>query len=352
MNDTPTQNLDLLRRLTASILDVQRPAYSLRQDLLDLTKILADAGTFPALPRENISDGETHTSNGIAISPIQAAMCAADIVRTVQFLRGTHAAIARRRGQCPNRAVQVLYAGCGPYATLAVPLMSIFAPGEVKFTILDLHPGSIESVKSIIETLGLGVFVDGYEVTDAGSYRIRPDRTPDVIVIELMRACLEAEPQVAVTRHLLPQAPDAILIPEEVRIDLVLVNRSREFDLEGVVLKGGTFQRDRIAKSSVFVLNREAVHSWQEIGGDRLPGSTARIPDPLEQRYQPMLFTTIRVFQDVVLKDYASGLTLPQKLPNHRAVKSGDLLQFHYELGQYPQLRVEVRGANNETNVK
>ncbi len=150
----------------------------------------------------------------------------------------------------------------------------------------------------------------------AGSYRVCPDQPPDVILMEIMQACLESEPQVAITRHLLKQAPHAILVPEEVCVDLARVDPSREFDLNGLEGNRGPIQRDRIHVASVFVLNRESVESWYGNCSKRLPASTVRIPDPLEQRYQPMLFTAIRIYKNHILKDYDSGLHIPRQA-NH-----------------------------------
>jgi hypothetical protein len=342
MIDLPTQKLGPLRSVTSSILDSQRPAHSLRQVVVEMTTILTDSGTIRTARQEDISGGETRTYNGLALSPTMAAMCADDFVRTIEFIRGTHAAIVDIRKRYPDRPARVLYAGCGPYATLAVPLMAIFSPKEATFTLLDVHPESIESVKSIVDTLGLADCVANFETLDAGLYRVYPNRPPDVILMEIMQACLESEPQVAITRHLLPQAPNAILIPEEVRVDLTLVDPSREFDLDGLERNGGDIQRDRIPVASVFVVNRETVNSWKSNCSNRLPGSAGRIPDSMEQRYQPMLFTRIRVYQNHILKDYDSGLTCPRRLSIEGAIKAGDTIQFHYELGRQPRLKGEV----------
>jgi hypothetical protein len=337
MIDLHPPNLGLLRNVTLSIRDSQRPAHSLRPEVVEMTKILTDSQSLRT-SRENISQGETLTHNGLALSPTMAAMCADDFVRTIRFIRGTHAAIVDVRKQHPHRAARVLEIGCGPNATLVVPLMTIFSPEEAVFTLLDIHPESIESAKCIVETLGLGGSVAGWETMDAGSYRIDPDSTPDVILMEIMRACLQSEPQVALTRHLLPQAPDAILVPEEVRVELALVNPSREFSLDGVERDAGDIQRDRIPVASVFVLNRETVNSWRSICGTRLPGFTIRLPDSMPREYQPMLFTNIRVYQKHVLMDYDSGLTCPKTFSS----EAGVTISFHYELGQNPRLISEV----------
>ncbi|MGC1374700.1 MAG: class I SAM-dependent methyltransferase, partial [Anaerolineales bacterium] len=275
-------------------------------------------------------------------SPSMAARCADDFVRTIEFIRGTHAAIADIRKQYPARPARVLYAGCGPYATLAAPLMAIFSPQEAAFTLLDIHSESIESAKCIAATLGLADRVARCETMDAALYRIDPDQPPDVILMEMMQACLKSEPQVAIARHLLLQAPRAILIPEEVRIDLVLVDLSREFALDDLEQNTGGIQRDRIPVAPVFVVNREAVHLWESIGGNRLPGLAARLPDPMQQRYRPMLFTNIRIYQDHVLKDYDSGLTCPRHFSSDMPIQAGDTIYFHYELGRQPRLKGEA----------
>jgi hypothetical protein len=277
--------------------------------------MLAGSQTQLSAREVDISSGETQTSNGLAISPKMAALCADDYMRTITFIRGMDAAILDVQNRFPGRPVRVLYAGCGPYATLAVPLMVIFPATEVTFTLLDVHPESIESARSIVDSLGVAGSVTGFETMDAAAYQASADQPPDIILMEIMRACLETEPQVAVTRHLLKQAPHAILVPEEVRVDLVLMDPSCEFDLADTELNQTPVERDRISVATVFVMNRETVKSWDKIDGNRLPAAVVQIPEPLEPRYQPMLFTTVRTYQNHLLKDYDSGLICPMQLP-------------------------------------
>jgi hypothetical protein len=307
-----------------------------------MTKILVDSQTIRTTRQKDISSGETRTANGLALSPTMAAMCADDFMRTIEFIRGTHAAIVDLRKRFPDRPIRVLYVGCGPYATLTVPLMAILSSNEATFTFLDVHPGSIKSAKSIVDTLRLADSVASFETVDAGSYRVCPEQPPDVILMEIMQACLESEPQVAIARQLLKQAPRAVLIPEEVRIELTLVDTSREFDLDGLERDRGIIQRDRIPVASVFVVNRETVKSWEGNYSNRLTASTVRIPDSLEQRYQPMLFTVIRIYKNHILKDYDSGLTCPRTPSIDGALKPGDTIQFYYELGSRPRLSGQV----------
>ena len=75
------------------------------------------------------------------------------------------------------------------------------------------------AVKSIVRRLRLGGSVASYVVADACHYKIPKDEMPDVILSEPMNAALEFEPQVAIMRHLLGQAPGARLVPESVQVD-------------------------------------------------------------------------------------------------------------------------------------
>jgi hypothetical protein len=331
-----------LRRLTHLLLESTEPVYALRPEVMGLTEILAAAQRQPTTRHADIAGGETRTPNGLAVSPQMAQMCADEYVRTIVFLRGLHTAVGEARRRFPGRPARVLYAGCGPYATLAVPLMTVHSAQEVAFTLLDIHAESIASARSIIASLGLADSVADFVTGDAGAYQVDSDFPPDIIVLEVMQACLEAEPQVAVTRHLLGQAPAAILVPEEIRIELTLVDQAREFDVNCLQENREPVPRDRIPVAPVFALGRETVASWHAIDGDVLPAATVRIPAGCAPRYRPLLFTRIQIFQDHILHDYDSSLTCPKPVDLGGVAAPGAMVRFRYELGRYPRLVAEV----------
>ena len=334
-----------LQRITERLLNPASPAHSLRPEVLQLSKILTSASSNPTALAENGSSGETQTPNGLAISPGFAARCADDFVRTIEFVRGTHEAIGEVRKLIPNRPARILYVGCGPLATLAVPLMTAFTPAAATFTLIDLHADSIESAKCVVTTLGLAASVVDFVCGDAMSYCLSTAEAPDLLLLETMQACLEREPQVAIARHLLKQSPEAILLPQEVRIDLNFVDLSREFDWSNQPPPADLSRRDRLQAGAVFVLNRYTIKSWEDHRGAELPAAVVTIPDQLETRYEPLLFTTIRVYGDHVLKDYDSGLTYPRRPTIVGTMRPGDSIQFHYELGSRPGLRGQVTVA-------
>jgi len=336
-----TSDTDELRRLTSLVLDHDGPRGILVGIIIEIVEILERAAIFQIDPEADVTEGETHSAEGLAISPTQAALCADDPRRTAMFLRGAHDAISKALAASTSpKPVHVLYAGSGPYATLAVPLMALFSPELVRFTILDLHKISIKSVKSIVRRLHLGGSVASYAVADACHYTIPKDEIPDVILSETMNAALDFEPQVAIMRHLLGQAPGALLVPESVQVDAYLVDTSKEITVVLPELEDGPPEShpDRIPAGPVFSLDASAIASWAGLGDDRLPAAAVRLPPAPNPSYKPYLFTTIVTHGDHILRTHDSGLTSPRAFPEKGPLVSGQVIQFHYRLGASPAL--------------
>ena len=55
-----------------------------------------------------------------------------------------------------------------------------------------------------------------------------PPSAPAAAVATARRAALTHEPQVAIARHLLAQAPQALMVPASVRVDACLCDPARE----------------------------------------------------------------------------------------------------------------------------
>ena len=317
------------------MLDPERAPYTLRDDVLAIKAILLEAGGIRIEPDSDISSGETITEHGVAISPTMAAMCMDDFVRTVQFIRGVHAAVS---AQPDKKPVRILYAGCGPLAPLAIPLMTVLAADEVRFTLLDIHQKSIDSVKSIVRTFGLADHVDEILVGDAATHKINDTTRPDVIVVEMLRAALEAEPQFDVCANLLSQAPDAVLVPEDVQLELALINTAREFSF---IEKDQEpeLERDRLDLGSLLGLSKESILAFASNGIKLEQVRTpATIPEYDPSRYDPMIRTTIRTYGEYVLSDYESGITCPRPLPVK--VSPDDTIEIAYARNGRPGIFV------------
>lgn len=334
--------LDELAAISREILAPGRELIELLPQALALRDLFERLARFRIDTGRDIGAGETRLDSGLAISPTLAAMCIREPFRTLAFIRGLAGAIGDALHA--DRPVRVLYAGCGPYALLALPLMTAYSPAQARFTLLDIHQDALAGALALIDTFGLAGHLDGAFCADATRYEIPADALPDVIVSETVAVCLHNEPQVSIARHLLSQAPGARMVPRSVRVDACMLDVGREHLLLPADHAGGfpAPQRDRLPLGTLFELDAAAVHGWHGLEGDRLPAGRVRIPARLDARYRFHLLTRIDVHGENTLQDYDSSLTVPQPLPGRPSFEGGENLQFHYRLGSRPELGYEV----------
>lgn len=334
--------LEKLKNLCREIIDPAKDMINIIQHAQALRDLLEQRTNFSPDTGHDIGEGEARLANGLAISPALAAMCLRELFRTPAFIRGLHEAI--RDSIRPGQPVRVLYAGCGPYALLALPLMTIFTREQVTFTLLDIHQECLDKAMALIDLFGLSDRVEESLCVDATLYRIAEDRKPDVIVSETMAVCLRNEPQVSIARNLLTQSPEAILVPQSVSVELCMMHWASEHIMmpSDYVGKFPPPRRDRIGLGNIFELDAANIRSWEGMANDRLPAGSATIPVLPDNHYAPALLTTIAVYGKNFLRDYDCSLTMPQHLPGRPVFSGGENLQFSYVLGTYPKLVYEV----------
>jgi hypothetical protein len=339
-----------LKKIADELLSPQAGDDRLKAAAADLYSLCSSlTGIDEESDRAGDSDG-IRLPSGEAISPTDAAGCVLDYNRTSKFLRGLYAAILAARERFPHAAIEILYAGCGPFAPLAVPLTTRFGPDEIKFTLLDVHSRSLEAARRIFQAPGKSAFVRDYIQRDAALYRHDAPHVLHVIVVEAMQAALEKEPQVAITMNLAPQlCRGGLFIPERITITCHLRELSKEFpalpakaDAVSYSSRGGGGDRAVVNLGRVLeltaasCLHPPAAGNRAENGGTCLTQQLVVVPEEVEGEFYLMLSTAITVFDSIALDDYESGLTCPRILYDAGKVHAGQAIKFEYHLGDRP----------------
>jgi hypothetical protein len=338
-----------------TILDESSSPGQLRDALDAFSLMSSDASNIQPDPSFSAWAGDSLLANGVAISPEAAAHCVADYQRCVMFIRGIYAAINTLRERFPDTPLEILYAGCGPFATLVLPLLGKFSPGELKLYLLDVHQRSLDSVECLLAAFGFGAHAVQTIEADACSYQ-HPGKL-HLVIAETMQKSLEQEPQFAVTANLATQlVPTGIFIPQRIEVSLYLADLGYEEQLADQ--SSGIADRDRNTQESsagryllanLCTLVPESASGQMQLAlaqaegaGPELEPTIVVIPAvPDISQLDAALFTHICVFEQYQLKNFDSQITLPMKCHELLPLTSGECYRVSYQLGSYPKFNFE-----------
>lgn len=244
------------------------------------------------------------------------------------MLRGAFNAIRSAVARCPDRPIEVVYAGTGPLAPFALLLMPLLDPQRVRFTTIDVAPASADSVRSLLHHYDLQTFVRAVVCGDATLYR-HPCPI-DVVISETLQRALAREPFVSILRNLRPQlANGGVVVPERVAIDFGFLDAEAEEARWGG--SGATPAMDAVA--TVFEVSA---------GGETPPtGSNVRITASRRQggTQWAALQTRVDIFGGETLQPYESGSTMPEILWPLSPLGGDVTLEFHYATGASPGIQ-------------
>lgn len=265
--------------------------------------------------------------NGKAVSTIEAAHCLLEFERTRRFIRGLHQAIQEQKKA--NRPVHILYAGCGPYATLVTPLTTIFTPTELQFTMIERNPTSIKAMQLLYEKLGINGYIHKTWLGDATQYKIQPDEPIDILLSETMLNALRKEPQVAIMANLVPQLADhAVIIPKRVTVTAALTNRG----LETRSVSQPDHQPTRIHLDQLYNCEKPF----------HLPKPKKLVIPPITEHNQLTLLTEINTYGREYLRDRSCSLTLPYYLVQFEQGTPQQYINFTYTTHIHPQFQYQL----------
>ena len=268
------------------------------------------------------------TGTGVAIGATWAALCVDDMVRTKRFVSGLHRAVADVAARRPG-PVHVLYAGTGPFATLALPLMTRFTPAELQFTCLEITDASYQAVQRVFHTLDLEAYVRDVVQTDASTYVIDAELPVDIMLSETMQYCLIDEMQVPIALNLMAQLPpEVIMLPECITLMLGVLEDTRD---QAVAVELGT----------IFTVNRASLAAYRPtVGNTDFPTVRLQVPAANGVAYgQLAIRTAVDVYGGYGLTDYESGLTVPRIIGDYPTADDPlEAIDFTYQIDPSPLL--------------
>lgn len=297
-----------LKNLCAIFLKEENDYSELTKAINALNQLFCEASKLEAETEEARED--IYLPAGKAIGTFWAAMCVKEIMRTKNFLKGIYKAIKAAQKSFPETPIHILYAGTGPFATLVIPLTSLFSPQEINFTFLEINPESIRLLNNVVATLQLEDYINQVVMCDAAEYKHDENKPVHIIISETMQNALQKEPQVAITLNLLPLLPEnGILIPQNIKIEAALLDSKRN----AARMTGSSDYDGKCLHiiDTIFELNKDSgYHS-----NSSFPKAQVDIPYGLDAGYKELcLLTTIQVFDDVYLTHWQCSLNMPKKI--------------------------------------
>lgn len=329
-----------LRNLTQVLLKDEDNFAELTPAINNLFELFTEASGLN--PDDELNRKDIYLESGKAIGTSWAAMCVKEMLRTKYFIRGLYKGVLAARHKFPDTKIHILYAGTGPFATLAIPLTTLFTSEEVQFTLLEINPNSIELLKNTLKAFNAESYVQQIVQCDATTYIADKSKPIHIILTETMQNALQKEPHVSITMNLVPQLhPDGILIPENIRIDAALINPAENSKrMTDPDWKGGRYYK---RLNTIFELNK---YTFANNPVHKIPGTDTyafdevevELPKGIDPGYKELsLLTSIKVFDDVELKNYQCSLNLPKKLMyiDQKALPS-NRMSFQYVINSIP----------------
>lgn len=291
---------------------------------------------------------EQFTNGGIALSSFHASICIDDALRTARFIKSVYSAILALQERFPNQKSTILYAGCGPYATLLLPLLPLFSIDDLDIILLDINKSSILSVKKIIAAIGLEQYKIQTVQADATKYKKPDSCTIHLLITETMFKALLMEPQVLVTKNLVPQLdPNGILIPQEINLSFGYSFFANEAFLQDIDSMNVAFFTNfhQNQKNHLFTINKN-LDFVEKLDSDscKIESDFFKLPRDFSSNPDICIYTEIKIFDNFKLNTAQSYITNPYCLESLYNIAADSQLKFCYHYSSIPKWTYQLKG--------
>ena len=289
------------------------------------------------------TEANIFTESGKAIGPRWASLCVDDTFRTQKFCRGLLKAVQQKREESPTSKIHILYAGTGPFATLVLPLTTIYSSEEICFTFLEINELSIKGLRETIAYFEIEDYVSLIEKTDATTHKLKNQQEIDIVIIEAMMFSLKGEHQVPISYNLISQlSNDVVLIPQEISLNLLAVNSERRHANKQSL--GGPipyFERlGTMFSLNKGEINKQATLFFETFPETEFPENKIEIPNVINRNFNELhIETQITIYKDEVLQIDESGLSTLDKIHEFKSMMApSKYIAASYMCGQNPGL--------------
>ncbi len=298
----------------------------IRQATIDLKNLLTE------IVELDVADPlVTHTldtDNGRATGTYGAAMCVIDCMRTKRYMQGVYASVTEHL--TTHSSIKILYAGCGPFALLVLPLTLLFTPSQVQIQCVELNTASINCFKKLIRKLGIEAFFTEIIFDDAAELKLQNANQYDLMITETMMNALKNEAQVAITINLLSQCKeDIILIPNEVQVNFACMTNDSSIH-----------QKIFRSQSPLLHLNKQTAYQfsgWLQERNNVLLQKTFELNSDVYHEGDQLSYTTIiHIYGKYSLLINETGLTVQVAIMPIQKIRIGQLVKFEYRMGSRP----------------
>ncbi len=273
------------------------------------------------------------TNFGLAVSTDAAAFCIIDFIRTRNFILAIKQAVEDKIA-INAKPVIVLYAGTGPFASLIIPLTTIFTAEQVQFILLEINEESILHLKKIIHKLEIENYIVDVIQTDASTYSLKDKNQVDILVSETMKPALDKEPQISIISNLMEQCKtDVTIIPESIKVDFAYKGKSETKMFEHECIQ----ELVNFNACSAFGLNKNK---------NKLPifsdGITLKISSKPDNKFSELsLLTYIRLYKNIVLCYNETSLTVPFPIAQINDLHFPISFKIKYNIDKHPGFSFE-----------